>query len=426
MSMLPLTELAEEFVLPDYTGRSLVNISASILKHFGAEPPHPPLPDDVLPEGMLRGVKRVILLLIDALGYKQLLPLLDDRELVLNRLAKEGRLSRLTSVFPATTTTALASLATGLTPQEHGLLGYRLFLKEFGLVANMIRLSPEGFKQFDLLLQIGLKPERFFPAATIYQQLEPHGVRCYTLLRAAYLGTGLSHFLYRGSEALPFVSSSDLFVRLRRLLEGEQKQGQEQGQEQERGREGPLLINVYWSAVDAIGHLYGPSGAELRAEVRQLAYSLEQEFLKKLSPGARQGTLLLITADHGQVGVTSEDAFRVTRHPRFHRSLLVPPTGDFRAAYLHLRQGELEAIERYLRRFRDRFIALRSEEALAGGLFGKGKPLPGIETRLGDLILLCRGQTFIFYPYDDKLLKGYHGSLSAPEMHIPLLAVRLD
>jgi len=166
-----LEELVEsgEFVLPDWS-RSLVNIPATILRIFGREPPHPSLPRELLPD--LGGVRKVILLIIDALGWEMLLPLLDGN-LVFSRLAEEGRLLRLTSVFPATTTAALSTLATGLSPAEHGLLGFRLYLKEFGLVAHMIRLSPEGFKRFDVLLELGLKPRRFFPARTIYELLAP-------------------------------------------------------------------------------------------------------------------------------------------------------------------------------------------------------------------------------------------------------------
>jgi len=404
-----LKELLDEgeAKLPDWD-RSLVNVPATILKIFGREPPHPSLPRELLPD--LGGVRKVILLIIDALGWEQLRPLLEDGNLIFSRLADEGRLCRLTSVLPSTTAAALATLATGLAPAEHGLLGYRLYLKEFGLIANMIRLSPEGIKRFDLLLELGLKPRRFFPARTIYELLAPD-VKSYTILKLAFWGSGLSHFLYRGSEAVPHIGSSDMFVRMRELLEGSQ--------------DGPLFVGAYWDAVDGISHLYGPTKEELAAEVRQLSFSLE-EFLNRLSSRAARDALLLITADHGQVEVRQEEIFSITRHPRLARSLLLPPTGDFRASYLHLRQGELEPIKRYLRRYRDRLIAIDSEEAIDAGLFGPSAAIKdGWRPRIGDLLLLPRERGFIFYPYDGFLLKGYHGGLSSQEMGVPLFAVRL-
>lgn len=403
-----LGELANEseVKLPDWD-RSLVNIPATIIKIFGREPPHPPLPKGLLPD--LGGVRKVILLVIDALGWEQLLPLLDDN-LVFSRLAEEGRLLRLTSVFPSTTAAALSTLATGLPPVEHGMLGYRLYLKEFGLVANMIRLSPEGFKRFDVLLELGLKPKNFFAAKTIYELLAPD-IQVYTLLKLAFRGSGLSHFLYRGSKVIPHVSSSDMCVGMRKLLE--------------QNRDGLLFIGAYWDAVDAIAHLYGPTKEELAAELRQLSFSLEREFFNKLSPQASKDTLLLITADHGQVEVCQEEIFSITRHPRLVRSLLLPPTGDFRATYLHLRQGRLDRTKQYLKRYQDRLIVLDSEEALEAGLFGAAPIRDRWRLRIGDLILLARERGFIFYPYDNFPLKGYHGGLAPEEMWVPLFAVRL-
>jgi hypothetical protein len=404
-----LKELTEdgELILPQWD-RSLVGVPATVLKIFGREPPHPPL-EDLLPD--LRGVRRVILLVLDALGWEQLQPLLDDKSLIFPRLAEEGRLLRLTSVFPATTTAALATLATGLPPAEHGLLGFRLYLKEFGLVAHIIRLSPEGFRRFDVLLELGLKPRRFFPARTIYELLAPD-VQSYTLLKLAFLRSGLSHLLYRGSEVVPHIGSADMCVQMRKLLE--------------QNPEDPLFVGAYWDAVDAIGHLYGPTEEELAAELHQLSFSLEREFFAKLSPRAAKDTLLLITADHGQVGVREKEMFSITRHPRLHRSLLLPPTGDFRASFLHLRQGELEPIKRYLKRYRERLIVIDSEEALRIGLFGPSSTIrEEWRPRIGDLIILARGRGFIFYPYDDFLLRGYHGGLAPEEMLIPLFAVRL-
>ncbi len=405
-----LKELVEsgEFVLPDWSC-SLVNVPGTILKAFGREPPHPPLPADSLPD--LEGVRKVVLLVLDGLGWEQLSPLLDEGNLIFSRLANEGRLLKLTSVFPATTTAALATLATGLAPAEHGMLGYRLFLPEFGLVANMIRLSPEGFKKYDLLLELGLRPKRFFPAKTIYEKLGPD-VRSYALLKLAFLRSGLSHLLYRGSEVAPHVGSADMCVRMRKLLE--------------ENLDGPLFIGAYWDGVDTIGHFYGLSPEELTAEIRQLSFSLEGDLFEKLSPQAARDTLLLIVADHGLVEAPREEMFSVTRHPKLRRSLLLPPTGDFRASYLHLRQGEPGPLKHHLKRYSDRLIAVDPEEALATGLFGPSAAISdGWRPRIGDLILLARGRGYLFYPYDDFLLKSYHGGLAPQEMFIPLFAVRL-
>ena len=48
----------------------------------------------------------------------------------------------ITTVAPTTTATALSSIATGLTPGEHGLIGYRMVLG--GEVLNVLRWAVDG------------------------------------------------------------------------------------------------------------------------------------------------------------------------------------------------------------------------------------------------------------------------------------------
>ena len=124
-----------EIILPDFERYSLVNLANTVLERFGLPTNHPPLPKELLPAK--HEVQKVVLLLIDALGYCQLVRFLDrEPDSLFCRLTAHGRFMPLTSIFPSTTTASLATLHTGLTPQEHGILGYRLFLKEFGKIGR--------------------------------------------------------------------------------------------------------------------------------------------------------------------------------------------------------------------------------------------------------------------------------------------------
>ncbi len=70
--------------------------------------------------------------MLDGLGWEQLQ---EHRDLLPTLTAMEG--GPITTVAPTTTATALSSIATGLTPAEHGLLGYRMLLG--GEVINVLR-----------------------------------------------------------------------------------------------------------------------------------------------------------------------------------------------------------------------------------------------------------------------------------------------
>lgn len=73
--------------------------------------------------------QNVILLLIDDFGYNQFLKYA-NRYLFLNRLLDHGALMPLTAVFPSTTATSITTINSGLTPQEHGLIEWHLYLEE--------------------------------------------------------------------------------------------------------------------------------------------------------------------------------------------------------------------------------------------------------------------------------------------------------
>ena len=151
---LPLLDAAlpsDEFVMPCYDTFSIVNLPATTAGLLGIPlPGAPPLPRDVW-GSFAGGVRCVIRVLIDALGYLRLQRLMsaEPDSLFQRLLRRGGTLIPLTSVCPSTTTTALSSLWSGRTPAEHGMLGTRLFLRDQGLQANMIYFTPVGFQRHD-------------------------------------------------------------------------------------------------------------------------------------------------------------------------------------------------------------------------------------------------------------------------------------
>lgn len=398
-----------EFILPHYEKYSLVNLANTVLELFDLPTSHSPLPADLLPRK--REVQKVVLLLIDALGYRQLLRSLDRvPQSLFPRLMAQGRFVPITSVFPSTTTAALATLHTGLTPQEHGVLGYRLFLKEFGLIANMIRLSPLRESTNDRLLQMGLKPRRFLGCATLHDRLRQAGVRSYVLLKHIYTRSGLSQLLStRSATVIPFANSSDMSVVLRKLLDRSEERA---------------LFFVYWDTLDDIAHRYGPESEEWDAELASLAYALEQNCLKDLDAPFLRGTLFMLAADHGQLRVVpKEQVMRLARLRKLKENLLIPPTGEYRATYLYAKAGQLAQLESGLcERFGDRLVILRSREALQAGLFGRGSIHPEALDRIGDLVAIPRGSQALYWPHDAYGLIGRHGGLTEEEMLVPFIA----
>jgi hypothetical protein len=405
-----------EFIYPAYEDLSLINISSTLLKLFGIRiPGHSPLPD-ALTEGQTEGIRKVILFVVDALGYNQLCPILKAYpDLIINELIQRGRFAPLTSIFPSTTAAALTSLNTGMTPQEHGVLGYQLFLKEYATVANMIGFTSIYETENSRLLHMGLEPERFLGVRTIHQRLTDAGISTYVLVKNEFKQSPLSKMFYNGAQKVyGFVNSSDMFVNLRALLE--------------RNPHEQACILVYWDAIDSIAHLYGPDSEAVVAEVRNLSYSLEHELIRHADSEMSGTTLLMLTADHGQVTVPEDKLLPVYQHPGIEQNLLLPPTGDYRAAYLYAKYGKLNRLRDYLKdQFTEQLVAIDSTKALNLGLWGYGDLDEQVSDRMGDLVVMMRRNHAFYAPVTDKpyIKGGKHGGLTPDEMLIPFLCVRL-
>lgn len=408
--------LPPPFIAPNYGGRSIVNVPATIVRALGGFFHTPPL-DAEITTGFTTGVQRVVAIVVDALGYRRLLDALDaNPQNGFNKLLQRGaNLVPLTSVFPSTTTAALTSLWSGYTPAEHGFVGFQLFLREQSVRANMIRFSPVATQDlgWQQLVAAGLKPENFLPIPALPQTLEYFGIPVYNFIEAPFIESPLSHVQIRGvKETFGYVTSSDLWVILRQQIE-------------QRRAERALFV-AYWSALDDIGHRYGPSHDATLAELNNLGYSFEYEFLRRLSPAARAGTLFLLTADHGQLDTPSERAIFWRNHPALRECLVMDFVGEARAAYLYCRNGEVEAARAYIEtQLGEQFCVLDSRAALDAGLFGGGTPAPELKHRVGDLIALAR-ENFYWEEKEEVKMRGRHGGLAEQEMLVPLIVARLE
>ena len=409
--------LPDEFIAPNYSGRSIVNLSASITKILGGKINTPSLDADILGQ-FPNGVRRIVYIIADAVGYGRMLNALDanPRNGFHALLKTGGRLVPITSVFPSTTTAALSAIWSGSTPAEHGFVGFQLFLREYGARANMIAFNPVATEKFGAqqLVDAGLVPEKFLAVPSLPQTLARVDVPVYNLIEQPYVKSALSRVQIRGTkQTYGFVTSSDMWVTLRYAME--------------QHLDERALFVAYWSAVDGISHSYGPSSETVVAEIDNLAFSFEREFLSQLSREARHGTLFLLSADHGQLDTPASQAVYLRKHPKLRNRLIMDYAGEPRAAYLYCRNGEIDAVRDYVNtRLADQFIVLDSTAALNAGLLGTGKVAAEVKYRIGDLILLPRENFYLWDRRDEPRLRGRHGGLAEKEMLVPLLIARLD
>jgi hypothetical protein len=411
---LPGLDLAGDFVFPAYQGGAILNLPSYICQAFGIEPFSaaalaPELA--ITPPGDIR---RVILVLVDALALHRLQHwMADGTAPVWQQLVQSGKLSALTSVVPSTTSTALTTLWTGKSPSEHGVVGYELWLKEYGVVSNMILHTPITFENdAGSLARAGFNPEQFLGLPTLGAHLAVGGVRSYALQHRSIIRSGLSQMFLKEVQVHGYLSPTELWVNLRHLVESNPTTRQ--------------YFWVYTGQIDHFSHYYHPDDERVAAEFGEFSRAFQHNFLDRLSPALRQHTLLLLTADHGMLATQKSAQYDLRNHPELVRLLHILPTGEHRLMYLFTRPGKRGEIRNYYENaWPGQFAFLDPSQAVARGLFGPGTPHPHLVDRMGDLIAVARNEAYIWWAEKENPLIGQHGGLSADEMIVPLLSVEL-
>jgi len=406
-------------VVPDYSGYCLSNIPSTILSVFGLNEARPVLPKDALGDVETSGVENVVLLLCDGLGYNEWKR--QDQKGFFGAISKKGNVKPITTIFPSTTAAALTTVSTGLTPQEHGLPEWFVYMEELGAVIVTLPFTRVGDSGRDTL-KGEFDPRSLFDGKTIFQRLKEKGINSVSLTSRALAYTAYSKTSRVGSDILPYSTASDLTVSLRRLVDGS------------KGRN---LFYAYWSSVDTIEHIYGPDTDEAEVEGSLISHALQEGFLSKLDRNAAKKTLILVTADHGQMSMVPEKTLYMNRFRKLVRYLertpsgdRIPPWGSARDVYIRIEEPRLEETKDYLdKKLSGIATVLKTDDAIDQGLFGINKPSRKFKRRIGNLMILPHGTSTVWFRYkkgDSLNLRGHHGGLSKDEMMIPLAAARVS
>ncbi len=365
---------ADQPVLPDYGGANVRGIIPALLGPQGWSRSLPTW----MPE-MITQAKQVVLLVLDGLGWDQLQA---RREIAPTIAALQG--GPITTVAPTTTATALSSIATGLTPGEHGLIGYRIAIG--GEVMNVLRWAVDGENR--RRSNVPSEIQRF-PAF----MGEPVPV----VTPAELIGSAFSEGHLRGSTGVGYRLPSSMCIETARLL-----------------AEGERFVYAYYAGVDKIAHERGFGAfydAELRAADRLVADMLDQ---------LPAGAALLVTADHGQVEV-GPNIVTPTAALLVH---VAQQSGEGRFRWLHAHRGGFDdLLAAATEEFSGTGWVMSREQLIADGWFGPTVS-PQVAQRLGDVAVLARGPVSYHDPDDSGPfeLVCRHGSMTSAEVYVPLVA----
>jgi hypothetical protein len=411
---LPGLDLGDGFIYPHYEGWSILNVPTSICQWLGVpEMGVAPLDPKILASIGDR-YQQVVLVLVDALSLNRLRKSIrEGNSPVWERLAEDGVLAPLTSITPSTTASALTSLWTGKGVLEHGIVGYEMWLKEYGIVANAILQAPMSFRgDTGSLRRAGFTPENFINQLLLGTHLASYGVRTIAFQHHSIARSGLSRMLLQEVNVIPYRTLVDLWVNVLRTITDNSSERK--------------YIWIYWGDLDYFSHHYGPDDERTIGEFVAFAAAFEKHFLNGLETHDHGDTLLIFLADHGQINTHPARRYDLRYHTGLVRSLHIMPTGENRLAYLYLRPDQGNAPREYIERtWPEQFSFLNPVTAVESGLFGSGKHHPRLFERLGDLIIVAQENAYLWWSHNADHLLGRHGGLSPEEMLVPFLAVDL-
>jgi hypothetical protein len=381
-------------VAPDYRGRGLVNLMASVVKACGGpDTGYPPL-DGLAPQA-LASTRHLVLMVIDGLGLNFLLR---RGEMVTLRRHLRGRM---TSVFPSTTATAVTTFHTGVGPLQHGLTGWFVDLGEAGGVTAVL---PFRCREGGVALNArGIGPEAVFTEPPIFGRLarESWVVTPLSILESEY-----NRWHCQGAQRRAYSNLEAFFAETAEVVAASPH---------------AKLVYAYLPDLDTVAHRAGVGSAQCR----ELAYRIDQAFAGFLARLAGTDTTVVLTADHGFVDIPPEGRIDLADHPALAALLRRPLCGEPRAAYCYVRPGREAAFEAYVAtHLAGCADAYPSAELVARGWFGDGPRHPRLMERIGDYVLVMRDNYAIkdWLPGEKRYVNiGMHGGVSADEMWVPLV-----
>lgn len=374
--------LGSAFVEPSYGGRTLGDILPAIAVALGADVG---FHDTSL---VLPPAQRYVVFLVDGLGHR-LIGAHAEHAPFLHSLMGEPRNQSGLAGVPSTTATSLTSLGTALSPGQHGLVGFTSRIPGTDKLLNALFWDKQV-----------VDPLEWQPNPSAFARLRSVGVSATVVSKREFMDSGLTLSGFRGAD---FIEGDKIGERIAAAVTA--------------SSESPSVTYVYDGDLDWTGHRYGVDSPQWRAQLAAVDASVEQ-LRESLDPGVR----LVVVADHGMVDCPAEARIDIDEFPDL-RSGVQLIGGEARFRHLYCSGRAVDDVLATWREFLgDRATVLARDEAIERGWFGT--VAPQVRPRLGDVVVAAQGQTAMIsmtdFPYEN-LLVGFHGSLTAVEMEIPIL-----
>jgi len=385
----------EKLYFPDYK-KSIINLMASIENALGGKSKYAPLKE--IDSKKLGKSKNVVLIVLDGLGYEFLMKYGEKS------FFNENLKAKLTSAFPAGTTSLIPTLLTGCPAEEHGMVSWYSFIKEIGTVIIPLMFVPRVMKKE---LDKDVNINKLFNIRPFANRIK----RKAYVINPKRFSHGSFNLVSSGKAKIIAYNDEkvhDFFTKIKSTIKKDKQK---------------KYIYAYYPNPDSLIHKYGETHKKVLANFRKLNKEIKS-FVKSIE---NTNTTLIITADHGLYDIKKSNRLIVQKHPKFYECLTLPICGEGRIGFAYVKPFKTKQFEKYCNTKLKKYLYLYKSKDFVKKIRLR-KPSKQFLDRIGDYVLVMKEP----YIINDYLINsepsenlGSHGGFSKEEMFVPLIVVEV-
>lgn len=378
-------------IKPNYKNGSIINLMSSIEKAFGGNPKYENL--KILESSNIEKYDNVILLVLDGIGYDYV-----------KKYGGEGIMlkslkTKITTVFPSTTSCAIASFLNGTPPSTHGILGLFSYITEIKetivTIKHKIRANgplPENIKFKDLY---NLTPFSNRINAETYHVDDKKVID--SIYTTAQSGK---------SKIIGYENTKDCFNKLKKIIQSNKNK---------------KYIYAHIPNHDLLCHDYGIDSKEVLDDYNEI----DSELKSFINDTKDTNTIIIATADHGMLDIPKEKMILLKDYPDLKKILTLPMYGQSR--YVNCIVKDKNKFKKIIsEKLQDKCEIFDRNEAKA--LYGP-EINKDFKERIGDFLLVMKKDYGIYDLPESQSYETYdyntcdHGGLTESEMYVPLIII---
>lgn len=360
---------------PDYD-KNLVNVVCSIQRYYNIKTNHKSLRllDDILEQ---KQPKNVVLMLFDGFGYNII-----KRNKKACPFLNKNLQGYVTSTFPSTTMAARTTVESGLTPYEHGWLGWDMYFKDLNEVVTLTT---------NKLKDTNKKAADYNVARTL---LNYESIVDKVKKQQGCTGNKITVYSNHKNESL-----FKMRYKIRKLLKNKKQN----------------YIYAYYNEPDHIMHKTGTNSTESLKYFKKI----DNHFRKLCN--SLKNTIIIAVADHGHI---NNDYITLTDYPEIIDKLIGITSLDSRSTSFRVKKEYKKEFPMILKKvLKQDFIIKSQNDVIKDKLFGEGKENKYFKDGIGDYIAIGISDKSIRYSNISHKHVSCHSGLTEDEMLVPLIIV---